>query len=365
MTQSVLHVLNGERGLDTYPSVYNAMYVLAEKGWKNYIFTGGVTDGFESIIAGSSQFEGGYFRRAIQLARLEGEYDLIILYEPRDVEIYRLSRLLGGRVRAGSLVHHSLEIPTEILNRPGMKRMAHRFLYRGYRALNLLAIQDETRRKLFYDYFPDLVEIACVLVPNAYLLEYEPVAGALRWFDDIRREGRPVVGYTGAIESWALSLELFNSIREMREVSFVFSGWSYDGFAQKAIKLCQDLPHIHFDLGQKSRAELNYLVSNSDMGLVFYDSSDPNVAVIGLSSGKLHKFLSYGKPVVVNDVSSIRAFLEDNGFGLGKRSESIPEAIRDILRNYEDYSQRVKGGYSSLVDFRSSYEQFIVATGLQ
>jgi glycosyltransferase involved in cell wall biosynthesis len=173
------------------------------------------------------------------------------------------------------------------------------------------------------------------------------------------------VGYTGAIESWALSLELFNSIREMRDVSFVFSGWSYDGFAQEAIKLCQDVPHIHFDLGLKSRSELNYLVSNSDMGLVFYDSADPNVAAIGLSSGKLHKFLSYGKPVVVNDVSSIRVFLEDNGFGLARRSESIPEAITEILGNYEDYSQRVKGRYPSLVDFRSSYEQFIAATGRQ
>jgi glycosyltransferase involved in cell wall biosynthesis len=335
------------------------MRVLAEHGWENHIFTGGAVNGFESIISSSSKFKGGHVRRALQLARLGGDFDLAILYEPRDVEIYQLSRLLGGQVHAKFLVHHSLEIPTEILRRCGLKSGVHRFLYRGYRGLDRLIIQDEARQKLLYDCFPELRKVECVLVPNSYLLDFEPVAEFVPWFDEIRRAGRRVVTYTGAIERWALSLELFQSIRDMRDVSFVFSGWSYDGFSREAIALCHDAKHIHFDLGVKNRSELNYIVKNSDLGLVFYDSSDPNVAVIGLSSGKLHKFLSYGKPVIVNDVPSIKKFLEDNGFGLASSPQSIPDSIHNILETYESYSERVVNGYSSLIDFRSSYERFI------
>lgn len=363
MTRSVLHILNGERGLDTYPSVYNAMQVLAEKGWENHVFTGGAVNGFESIIASGCRFKGGYLRRAFQLAGCKENFDLVLLYEPRDVEIFQLSRLLGGRMRASRVAHHSLEIPTEILRRHGFRRMVHRILYRGYRAIDLLIIQDEARRQLLYDCFPELTGIESVLVPNAYLPDLEPVAESVAWFDEIKRVGHRVVSYTGAIERWALSLELFKSIRDMRDVSFVFSGWSYDGLAQEAMELCRNAPHVHFDLGLKSRSVLNYIVRNSDVGLVFYDSADPNVAAIGLSSGKLHKFLSYGKPVVVNDVPSIKTFLEENGFGLAGAPELIPEAIEEVLEKYGVYSERVKSRYFALVDFRSSYERFIAAVG--
>lgn len=359
MTRSVLHVLNGERGLDTYPSVYNAMHVLAEHGWENHIITGGAIDGFQPIIKRSHRFDGGYMRRAYRLSRLEGDFDLVILYEPRDVEIYQLAQLLGGRMNARCLAHHSLEIPTEILGKRGFKGSVHRFLYRGYRSVNRLIIQDEARQKLFYDCFQELGKVGCVFVPNSYLTDLEPVAECVPWFDAIRQSKRRVVTYTGAIERWALSLDLFVNIRSMTNVSFVFSGWSYDGFAEAAIDLCKDAKHIHFDLGLKSRSELNYIVKNSDVGLIFYDSTDPNVAVIGLSSGKLHKYLSYGKPIVVNDVPSMKQFLEGNGFGLAGLTQSIPDAINKILEDYESYTERVSEKYVSLIDFRASYGRFI------
>lgn len=361
MTRSVLHVLNGERGLDTYPSVYNAMHVLFGHGWENHIFTGGAIDGFESIVKHDYRFDGGYARRAFQLARLKGNFDLVVLYEPRDVEIYQLSRLLGGRIHAKCLAHHSLEIPTEILGKCGFKGVAHRFLYRGYRILNQLVIQDEARQQLLYECFPELRKIGCVFVPNSYLPDMEPMAEFVPWFDEIHQSGQRIVTYVGAIERWALSLDLFRNIREMKDVSFVFSGWSYDGFAEEAIVLCQDAKHIHFDLGLKSRSELNYIVKNSDVGLVFYDSADPNVAVIGLSSGKLHKYLSYGKPVIVNDVPSIKNFLEDNGFGLAGPPQTISTTINKVLGGYGSYAERVTDKYVSLINFRHSYERFIEA----
>lgn len=363
MRGAVLHVLNGERGLDTYPSVYNAMYVLDAHGWNNQIITGGSVDGFDSVIKNEFRFRGGYLRRAMQLARLTGDFDQVILYEPRDVEIFQLSRLLGGRLRYKTLVHHSLEIPTEILQRQGVKSFVHRFLYRGYRKVGKLIIQDGARQALFYKCFARLKDVPCFLVPNSYIPDLEPVAESVPWFERIVESGKPIVTYTGAVERWALSADLFLSIRDMTDVNFVFSGWSYDGFAQEAMALCDGVQNIYFDLGMKSRGALNYIVKNSDLGLVFYDSADPNVAVIGLSSGKLHKFLSYGKPVVVNEIPSMRNFLENNRFGIATTSSDIPVAIRTILSSYEIYSNGVSERYGPLIDFRAAYERSLGITG--
>ncbi|WP_301102018.1 hypothetical protein [Propionivibrio sp.] len=359
MIQSVLHVLNGERGLGTYPSVYNAMQVLSEHGWENHIFTGGTIDGFESIIKDRHDFVGGYLRRAYQLARLKGDFDLVILYEPRDVEIYQLSRLMMGKVETKCLAHHSLEIPTESWRGSLLNSLAHRFLYQGYLRIDRLIIQDVVRKDLLLKYFPALNEIKCNYVPNSYLPELEPVSEKIRWFDELRAEKRWFVLYVGAIERWALSLDLFRSIKDMKNVGFLFSGWSNDGLAQDAVALCSGLNHIHFDLRIKDRAEFNYMVKNSDLGLVFYDSNDPNVAVIGLSSGKLHKFLSYGKPVVINELPSMKVFLEDNGFGLSSHPQDIPGAIAGIFSDYENHVDHINKKYVSMINYRSAYSEFI------
>lgn len=359
MIRSVLHILNGERGLDTYPSVYNAMHVLEEQGYENHIYTAGAIVGFESIIKHCYRFKGGYLRRAFQLSQLVGNFDLVILYEPRDVEIYTLSRVLGARVRTKVLVHHSLEIPTELWCKSGIKAWAHRFLYNGYLNIDRLIIQDSTRKDLFLQYFPKLKSITCDYIPNSYIIDLEPVAKKLTWFDEVRKTNRKLITYTGAIDRWALSLELFDAIKQTKEVDFLFSGWSYDGFAQEAMDYCKDVNHIHFDLNLKSREELNYIVKNSDLGLAFYNSSDPNVAVIGMSSGKMHKFLSYGKPVVVNDILSIKEFLERNGFGVACHAQNISENISGIFNDYDSYEKRIIDNYPLLVNFRSEYKNFI------
>jgi hypothetical protein len=125
------------------------------------------------------------------------------------------------------------------------------------------------------------------------------------------------------------------------------------------MRLCNDSGHIHFDLGIKDRPEFNYMVQCSDLGLVFYDSSDPNVAVIGLSSGKLHKFLSYGKPVVINDLPSMKSFLEDNGFGLASPPENLREAIRQVFAGYDGYVSRIRESYPAVIDCQTSYLAFV------
>ncbi|MBU0689945.1 MAG: hypothetical protein KJ850_03230 [Gammaproteobacteria bacterium] len=359
MSRTALHVLVGNRKLDTYPSVYNAMHILAERGWKNQIITSCGIEGFEHLVQRHYCFSGGYMKRARQLSCIADSFGLAILYEPRDVEILQLSRWLGGRLHAECLVHHSLEIPTDQVSIPLWKRLAHRVLYRGYRLVDRLIIQDVDRYRLLVKHVPAMADLPRKYVPNAYLADMEPMAASLPWFDVLRKRSQCIVTYTGALERWALSPELFMAIRELKDVGFVFSGWSEDGFAEEAMALCRGASHIHFDLGHKGRAEFNYMVSHSDIGLVFYDSADPNIAEMGLSSGKLHKFLSYGKPVLSNEVPTLKQFLEGNGFGLAVEPKLIPAAIRKLVQEHDRFSTNVATGYPALVNFRTSYGEFI------
>lgn len=364
----VLHVLSGEsgavlqeRGLDTYPSVYNALYVLQQHGWENHLITAVNTHGFEHLLAKTYHFDAHPLRKAWQLGRVEQRFDMIILYEPRDIKLYQLAKFCGTdlRRRTPHLVHHSLEVPVQQLGTRGWRSWVHRYLYSGYAAVDQVIIQDATRARLLQQHCPSLAHKPVSYVPNAYIPAIEPCANALPWFDQLRQRSRTLVSYIGAIENWALSATLFAAIADKTDITFLFSGWSSDGFAAAMQQRYAHCPHIQFHLGKKNLSELNYLVKHSDIGLVFYDSSDPNINEIGLSSGKLHKYLSFAKPVITNAIPSLRAFLHEHQFGLAVPPEQFASALTTLVQQHATYSQRIAAHYPELIQFERSYAQFL------
>lgn len=364
----VLHVLSGEsgavlqeRGLDTYPSVYNALYVLQQHGWENHLITAVNTHGFEHLLAKIYRFGAHPLRKAWQLGRVDQHFDMIVLYEPRDIKLYQLAKLYGTdlRRRTPHLVHHNLEVPVQQLGKRGWRSWVHRYLYSGYAAVDKVIIQDATRERLLRQHCPSLAHKPVNYVPNAYIPAIEPCANALPWFDQLRQRSRTLVSYIGAIESWALSETLFAAIATNTDVTFLFSGWSSDGFAAAMQQRYAHYPHIHFHLGKKDLSALNYLVKHSDIGLVFYDSTDPNINEIGLSSGKLHKYLSFAKPVITNEIQSLRDFLHTHHFGLAVPPEQFGDALSTLVQQHATYSQRIATHYPSLIQFERSYAQFL------
>lgn len=367
-----LHVLSGEsgavlqeRGLDTYPSVYNAMHVLQQHSWENHLITAVNTQGFERLLAKTYRFDTHPLRKAWQLGRVDQRFDMIILYEPRDIKLYQLAKFCGTdlRRRTPHLVHHSLEVPVQQLRTRGWRNWVHRYLYSGYAAVDKVIIQDATRARLLQQHCPSLAHKPVSYVPNAYIPAIEPCANALPWFDQLRQRSRTLVSYIGAIESWALSETLFASIATTPNITFLFSGWSSDGFADAMQQRYAHCPHIQFHLGKKSLSELNYLVKHSDIGLVFYDSNDPNINEIGLSSGKLHKYLSFAKPVITNAIPSLREFLHTHRFGLAVPPEQFAAALTTLVQQQATYSQRIASHYPELIQFERSYAQFLVTLG--
>lgn len=363
-----LHVLSGEsgavlreRGLDTYPSVYNALHVLHQNGWENHLITAVNTHGFEHLLQENHRFGAHPLQKAWQLGRVGRQFDMIILYEPRDIKLYQLAKLCGVdlKTRTQHLVHHSLEVPVHQLGRRCWKSKLHRYLYSGYAAVDKVIIQDATRHTLLKQHCPDLAKKSTSYVPNAYIPAVEPSSTSLAWFDTLRQHSQTLVSYIGAIESWALSDTLFRAIADKTAITFLFSGWSSDGFAETMMERYAHCPHIHFNMGKKSLADLNYIVKHTDIGLVFYDSTDPNINEIGLSSGKLHKYLSFAKPVITNDIASLREFLHSHQLGLAVPPEQFGIAIATLVAQQPQYAQHIAEHYPTLINFERSYRQFL------
>jgi hypothetical protein len=356
----VLHILMNKKGLHAYPSVYNALYCWFKVGWSNHIIACGATDEFSDLIEKEYRFSGGYVRRATQLASVPGHFDVVIVYDPQDLEVLYATRWLFPKNSYGHLVHHCLEISTNRLEGKSiLKNGIHRLLFRGYRLIDSLIVQDKSRAELFFNTFPRLKGIQCFLVTNSFINAIEPVATSLDWFDQLRAKSKLLVLYTGTIARWAFSEHLFDSLLKIPEVTFVFSGWSQDGYAEELAARYHAVRNIHFHIGAKSRSDFNHMVANSDVGLVCYESMDQNVAQVGLSSGKMHKFLSFQKPVLMKRLSSLHDFITINGLGMSVPVEDFPRAIRQLAYNYPTFCENIHKRYSTLCDYEQEYMKFV------
>jgi hypothetical protein len=183
----------------------------------------------------------------------------------------------------------------------------------------------------------------------------------LKWFDELRAQSKFLILYTGTIERWAFPEELFDSLLKIQEATFLFSGWSDDGYAIRLGEQYRMATNIHFHIGAKRRSEFNYMVANADVGLVCYGSPDQNVREVGLSSGKLHKFLSFHKPVLTNCIPSLDEFVVSNGFGMSVPIDKFQEAIRTLANNYPSFCENIRKRYSTLCNYEREYTAFIQA----
>jgi glycosyltransferase involved in cell wall biosynthesis len=145
----------------------------------------------------------------------------------------------------------------------------------------------------------------------------------------------------------------------IRGVDFLFSGWSRDGHDKQLRALCQDCSNIHFHLGVKSRAQLNYIVAKADIGLAIYDPKDENVRNIGLSSGKIFKYLAFGKPVILNEMQYLSDYIRERNLGVSVSTGEIDKGINTIFDNYMGYQSSISIYNLSNAGYKSCYSKLI------
>jgi hypothetical protein len=304
------------------------------------------------------------FSGAFGLLGIDRYYDLIITYEPKDLEAFYIARILSGKNYGSCHLHHSLEVPSIAFDVNVPLRLLHRFLLRkALSDIDLLAIQDSLRYKMLFDYFPIIADKPFSIVPNSFLDAVEPMAENLSWFDEIRKNTKTLILYIGGIERWALSNELMDEIVDLPSYTFLFSGWSRDGYYKELITKYARYGHIMFDIRIKSLAELNYVVMQSDICLAIYDCKDSNVKNMGLSSGKFFKYIQHKKPVIINDFPMLNSLLTRNGIGAVYTKGNLGQNISAVMQGME-YPQSLRNKFSYEQFYRKTIRQVIFAIGM-
>lgn len=102
---------------------------------------------------------------------------------------------------------------------------------------------------------------------------------------------------------------------------------------------------------------LDDVFGSARVGLVTYAPDlGPNYSEIALASGKLGYFLRNGVPIIVNDLPSLRALVEEAGCGVVvKTLDEIPDALAEIEQKRGAFSAAAAAYYRDRLEFGAHF----------
>lgn len=224
--------------------------------------------------------------------------------------------------------------------------------------------QDCERVRLLKEELPYITD-TCV-VPNAYIDYDEAGSQWAHTYFGLTSETR-ILLFAGMIEE-GFDLGLFDVLSRLPDgYVTILNAYSRDGFLDKI--------HDHLVTGIESGkiimhraffSECDYdrLVSSCRIGLVWYPMPEPedeNMFFMGLSSGKLCKYLSKGKPVITQKgFSGYHELIDKNSIGITCISaENLPDAVSVIETNYDEMQSAVRDFVGRRLDVKVAIENIV------
>ncbi len=279
-------------------------------------------------------------------------------YEDMDV-VYILPWMMKGTL----FYYYNLEIYTPYLHRDVLKKTPS--VYMNYklkypinklqevlytRKVKAFTIQDTLRKKLSAKYF--IRHHNTMLIPNSYVLDQSRVVHG-------KRTG---VIYVGSIKREFL-IEQFKDLKAVKDVPITFSGQMIDDWCKQEIKrLKKSNPNLTFIEQSLPPDEYTRYLQNFAVGLVWYSPLRKDEAryYIGLSSGKMFKFLSMGMPIIAVKCQGITEEVRRYRLGIVVNNISeVGKAYDEIMRNYEYYQNNVFRTYRVKYDFKRVIAPFL------
>jgi glycosyltransferase involved in cell wall biosynthesis len=125
---------------------------------------------------------------------------------------------------------------------------------------------------------------------------------------------------------------------------------------------------VFFSTTPVHRQVYDRLVASADIGVAFYTPVEgvailgTNLTSIGLASGKVAYYLRAGLPVIVNDATSLAAFVRGGRCGeVVAIAAEIPGAITRISSNYDELSRNACARFDAQLDLAPSGDRVVRA----
>jgi glycosyltransferase involved in cell wall biosynthesis len=110
--------------------------------------------------------------------------------------------------------------------------------------------------------------------------------------------------------------------------------------------------------------QVDKIFSSSTIGLAFYSGYNEDFSQIAMASGKLAHSFKLGRPVLVNDLPSLRRLIEKYRCGVVIKnpsdSKEIELGIDQILGDYETYCQNAKLCFEGEFDFAKKVKPILL-----
>lgn len=151
--------------------------------------------------------------------------------------------------------------------------------------------------------------------------------------------------HAGAIADWAYTQELSQAANQLSaEYVTVFQSrydLRGDEYLEK-VKANVNQEKVIFSLVPFAYDDLDQVYSSADIGLAFYNTKmlGTNCQTIGLSSGKIARYLFHGIPVIINNETSLVNLINEYRCGvIINHWDELNNACNLIKDNYLDYSK--------------------------
>jgi hypothetical protein len=170
--------------------------------------------------------------------------------------------------------------------------------------------------------------------------------------------------FAGSILQWSMIEDVIVQSDHWGENWVLVVHDRYNRRLKRVSELIKTRPHVfQTDFSFSSPEELKGLISSADVGIGLYQSNftsayeGKNLVFVGLSSGKLNTYLSYGVPVITNEIGQMSDYVRD--YQAGQVVKDISEIDPEIVYSIANVKTNCIRLFKEKLDFKIQSQNFI------
>jgi len=160
-----------------------------------------------------------------------------------------------------------------------------------------------------------------------------------------------VIFFGGVVQEDKGITNMILAVKDLQNVDLIIQGYcGSKDFENKIYLMCQDLPQVKLYLKRVPYEDILKNTMKADLLFTLYDTKISNN--IFASPNKLFEAMMFGKPIIVNEGTTMESIIKKFNCGLVVRYDNIDQIKEAIVKLKLDYSLRKKLGENG----RKAYE---------